>query len=127
MVVTMMEIEVEFNLTTTYRLVRIYDYSARKLIVSTGYYDRANEMRIPGEDLPKVFHYYREPHPYFDTDVLVIGDKNSAAISALDLWRHGARVMLVHRGPRMLNYVKYWILPDIENRKIGRASCRERV
>src|SRR5437588_243660 len=78
--------------------------------------DLANEMRIPGEDLPKVFHYYREPHPYFDTDVLVIGGKNSAAISALDLWRHGARVTLVHRGPRMHNHVKYWILPDIENR-----------
>src|SRR5438552_1840598 len=106
----------EFNLTATDRLGRIYDYQARKLIVSPGYYDLANEMRIPGEDLPKVFHYYREPHPYFDTDVLVIGGKNSAAISALDLWRHGARVTLVHRGPRMHNHVKYWILPDIENR-----------
>jgi thioredoxin reductase (NADPH) len=73
-------------------------------------------MNIPGEDLPKVFHYYREPHPYFDTDVLVIGGKNSAAISALDLWRHGARVTLVYRGPRMHSHVKYWILPDIENR-----------
>ncbi len=113
---TVMGRDGEFNITATDRLGRIYDYSARKLIVSTGYYDLANEMRIPGEDLPKVFHYYREPHPYFDTDVLVIGGKNSAAISALDLWRHGARVTLVHRGPRMHNHVKYWILPDIENR-----------
>jgi thioredoxin reductase (NADPH) len=105
-----------FHLTTTDRLGRVYDYQTRKLIVSTGYYDLANQMNIPGEDLPKVFHYYREPHPFFDADVLVVGGKNSAAISALDLWRHGARVTLAHRGPRMHSHVKYWILPDIENR-----------
>src|SRR5215469_7646900 len=98
------------------RLGRVYDYGCRKVIVATGYYDRANLMRVPGEDLPKVFHYYREPHPYFDCDVLVVGGKNSAAISALDLWRHGARVTLVHRGSKMHSHVKYWILPDIENR-----------
>jgi len=98
------------------RLGRVYDYACRKVIVATGYYDRANLLRIPGEDLLKVFHYYREPHPYFDNDVLIIGGKNSAAISALDLWRHGARVTIVHRGPKMHSHVKYWILPDIENR-----------
>ncbi len=106
----------EFHITTCDRLGKVYDYNCRKVIVSTGYYDRANMLRIPGEDLPKVFHYYREPHPYFDNDVLVIGGKNSAAISALDLWRHGARVTMVHRGPKMHAHVKYWILPDIENR-----------
>jgi thioredoxin reductase (NADPH) len=106
----------DFHVTTTDRLGRIYDYRTRKLIVSTGYYDLANLLNIPGEDLPKVFHYYREPHPYFDNDVLVIGGKNSAAISSLDLWRHGARVTLVHRGPKMHHHVKYWVLPDIENR-----------
>ena len=106
----------DFHITTCDRLGRIYDYGCRKVIVSTGYYDRANLLRVPGEDLLKVFHYYREPHPYFDNDVLVIGGKNSAAISALDLWRHGARVTLVHRGPKMHSHVKYWILPDIENR-----------
>jgi thioredoxin reductase (NADPH) len=89
---------------------------AQKLIVSTGYYDLANPLNAPGEDLPKVNHYYTDPHPYFDLDVLVIGGKNSAAIAALDLWRHGARVTLVHRGPAMHRQVKYWILPDIENR-----------
>src|SRR5205085_8490713 len=73
-------------------------------------------MNIPGEELPKVFHYYREPHPYYDNDVLVIGAKNSAAIAALELWRHGARVTLVHRGAGMHQNVKYWIKPDIENR-----------
>ena len=106
----------QFYITATDKLGRIFDYHARKLVVSTGYYDLANQLGVPGEDLPKVFHYYREPHPYFDNDVLVIGGKNSAAISALDLWRHGARVTFVHRGPKLHNHVKYWILPDIENR-----------
>src|SRR6185312_13448043 len=105
-----------FHITTCDRLGRVFDYTCKKVIVATGYYDRANLLHIPGEDLPKVFHYYREPHPYFNNDVLVIGGKNSAAISALDLWRHGARVTLVHRGAKMHNHVKYWILPDIENR-----------
>src|SRR5437588_4113873 len=91
-------------------------YAARKLIVATGYYDLPNLMGIPGENLPKVMHYYREPHPYFDSDVLVIGGKNSAAIAALELWRRGARVTLVHRGAGMSANVKYWIKPDIENR-----------
>ncbi len=95
---------------------RKHTYQARALIVATGYYDRPNYLGIPGEDLPKVFHYYKDPHPYFDHDVLVIGGKNSAAIAALDLWRHGARVTLVHRGEKMHRHVKYWILPDIENR-----------
>jgi thioredoxin reductase (NADPH) len=106
----------KFQIAAVDNLGRIYDYRTRKLVVATGYYDLANQLGIPGEDLPKVFHYYREPHPYFDCDVAVIGGKNSAAISALDLWRHGARVTLVHRGSRMHNHVKYWILPDIENR-----------
>ncbi len=106
----------DFRVTTSDKIGRIFDYQTRKLIVATGYYDLSNPLGIPGEDLPKVFHYYREPHPYFDMDVVVIGGKNSAAISSLDLWRHGARVTLVHRGPRMHNHVKYWILPDIENR-----------
>ena len=61
-------------------------------------------------------HYYNEPHPYFGLNVLVIGGKNSAAIAALDLWRHGAHVTLVHRGAEMHRHVKYWILPDINNR-----------
>ena len=113
---TVMGKDGDFQITATDRLGRIYDYHSRKLVVATGYYDMANLLHIPGEDLPKVHHYYREPHPYFALDVLVIGGKNSAAISALDLWRHGARVTLVHRGPRLHAHVKYWILPDIENR-----------
>jgi bacillithiol disulfide reductase len=93
-----------------------HEYSARKIIVATGYYDLPNYLGIPGEELGKVLHYYREPHPYFDTDVLIVGAKNSAAIAALELWRRGARVTMVHRGPEVHRNVKYWIKPDIENR-----------
>jgi len=106
----------DFRVTTTDRHDAIHDYRARKIVVATGYYDLANQIDIPGEDLEKVFHYYREPHPYFDSDVVVIGGKNSAAEAALDLWRHGARVTLVHRGSQMHQHVKYWVRPDIENR-----------
>ena len=114
----------EFVVHTTDRHGRNCRYEARKLIVATGYYDRPNLMRISGEDLPKVLHYYREPHPFFNLDVLVIGGKNSAAIAALELWRHGARVTLVHRGEGMSPSVKYWIKPDIENRiKAGQVKA----
>ena len=105
-----------FTVHTTDRFDRKLNHRARKLVVATGYYDLPNYLGIPGEDLSKVKHYYHEPHPYFGLDVLVIGGKNSAAIAALDLWRHGARVTLVHRGPEMHRHVKYWILPDINNR-----------
>jgi len=89
------------------------EYRARKVILATGYYDRPNYMNVPGEDLPKVMHYYREPHPFFGLNVMVVGGKNSAAIAALELWRHGAKVTLVHRGPDIGHSVKYWIRPDI--------------
>jgi thioredoxin reductase (NADPH) len=105
-----------FTVHTTDRFGRAFHHHARKLVIATGYYDLPNYMNIPGEDLPKVKHYYDEPHPYYDLDVLVIGGKNSAAIAALELWRHGARVTLVHRGKEMHRHVKYWILPDINNR-----------
>jgi thioredoxin reductase (NADPH) len=99
-------------------------YHARKLILATGYYDRPNYMNVPGEDLPKVMHYYREPHPFFGLNVLIVGGKNSAAIAALELWRHGARVTLAYRGPGISNSVKYWIKPDIENRiKAGQVAA----
>jgi thioredoxin reductase (NADPH) len=91
-------------------------FLARKLVVATGYYDLPNRLGVPGEDLPKVSHYYREPHPYYNLNVAVVGAKNSAAIAALELWRHGAHVTLVHRGPGIAPNVKYWIKPDIENR-----------
>ncbi len=93
-----------------------HEYVARKIVVATGYYDRPNYLGIPGEDLPKVMHYYKDPHPYFDMDVLIIGAKNSASIAALELWRRGSRVTMVHRGADIHRNVKYWIKPDIENR-----------
>ncbi len=105
-----------FKVQTIDRNRNEHEYTTRKIVVATGYYDLPNYMGIPGEDLPKVMHYYKEPHPYFDMDVLVIGAKNSAAIAALELWRRGSRVTLVHRGPGIHNNVKYWIKPDIENR-----------
>ncbi|MGI4758656.1 MAG: YpdA family putative bacillithiol disulfide reductase [Janthinobacterium lividum] len=106
----------DFQVRTKDRFERTRVFHAKKLIVSTGYYDLPNHLGIPGEDLSKVAHYYNEPHPYFGLNVLVIGGKNSAAIAALDLWRHGAKVTLVHRGSEMHRHVKYWILPDINNR-----------
>jgi len=106
----------DFTIAASDRAGRPHDYRAKKVIVSTGYYDLANKLGIPGEELPKVSHYYGEPHPYYDADVMVIGGKNSAAIAALDLWRHGARVSVVHREPQIHHHVKYWIKPDLENR-----------
>ena len=106
----------DFQVHTSDRFDRPQTHRSRKIIVSTGYYDLPNHLGIPGEDLAKVAHYYNEPHPFFAQDVLIIGGKNSAAIAALELYRHGARVTLVHRGPELHRHIKYWIKPDIENR-----------
>jgi thioredoxin reductase (NADPH) len=91
-------------------------YHAKKLVVATGYYDLPNEMGVPGEHLPHVNHYYTEPHPFWNQDVVVIGGKNSAVESALDLYRNGARVTLLVRGADLGTSIKYWVRPDIENR-----------
>ncbi len=91
-------------------------HASKKVILATGYYDIPNLLGVPGEELPKVIHYYKEAHPYYDQDVLVVGAKNSAAIAALELWWTGARVTMVHRGPEVHKHVKYWIKPNIENR-----------
>ncbi len=91
-------------------------YGARKIILASGYYDIPNRLNVPGEDLEKVIHYYREAHPYYNQDVLIVGAKNSAAISALELFWTGARVTMVVRGAGISHNVKYWIKPNIENR-----------
>ena len=91
-------------------------YAARKIAVATGYYDLPNRLGIPGEDLPHVSHYYTEPHPYWRENVVVIGGKNSAAEAALDLYRNGAKVTMVHRRSELGSTIKYWVRPDIENR-----------
>jgi thioredoxin reductase (NADPH) len=94
-------------------------YGARKAVLATGYYDLPNRLDVPGDSLSKVIYYYKEPHPYYDNDVVVIGAKNSAAIAALELHWAGARVTLVHRGEGISDHVKYWIKPNIENRIKG--------
>jgi thioredoxin reductase (NADPH) len=105
-----------FRIDSTDRLGNRNLYEARKVIIATGYYDVPVKLGIPGEDLDKVLHYYKEPHPYYDHDVAVVGAKNSAAIAALELWWTGARVSLIHRGSCISEKVKYWIKPNIENR-----------
>ncbi len=91
-------------------------YSSRKVVVATGYYDLPNMLGIPGEDLPHVSHYYTDPHQFWNEHVVVIGGKNSAAEAALDLYRNGARVTLIHRHADLGMNIKYWVRPDIENR-----------
>jgi thioredoxin reductase (NADPH) len=105
-----------FEVATTDRLGCNHVYRARKIVLSTGYYDVPNLLNVPGEELDKVIHYYKEAHPYYNQDVAVIGAKNSAAIAALELYWTGARVTLIHRGPGISDSVKYWIKPNIENR-----------
>ncbi len=91
-------------------------FESKKIVVATGYYDLPNRLGIPGEDLPHVSHYYTEPHPFWHQEVVVIGGKNSAAEAALDLYRSGANVTLVHRRAELGSTIKYWVRPDIENR-----------
>lgn len=105
-----------FEVVTQDRFGEQWQWCSRKIILATGYYDIPNELGVPGEELPKVTHYYKEPHPYWDHDVAVIGAKNSAAIAALELFWTGARVTLIHRGEGISKSVKYWIKPNIENR-----------
>ena len=105
-----------FAVSTTDRTGTARLYRARKVILATGFYDIPVRMGVPGEDLPKVRHYYREPHPFYDTELAVIGGQNSAAICALECYRSGARVTLVHRQPELSPKIKYWIMPDISNR-----------
>ncbi|HET9217320.1 MAG TPA: YpdA family putative bacillithiol disulfide reductase [Terriglobia bacterium] len=91
-------------------------YLAKNIVLATGYYDNPNILGIPGEEMPHVSHYYTEPYSFFDRDVVIVGGRNSAAEAALDLFRGGARVALVHRGAEMGSTLKYWVRPDIENR-----------
>ena len=89
---------------------------ARGVVLAVGYYDHANRLGIPGEDLPHVHHYYGDPHAHYRQRVLIVGGKNSAAIAALELYRAGAQVTLVHRHETLSDRIKYWIRPDIDNR-----------
>lgn len=91
-------------------------YETKHVIISTGFYDYPNYLKIPGENLAKVKHYYDEPHPYADQKILVVGAGNSAVDVALETYRRGAKVTMVVRGDKFEKNVKYWVLPDIENR-----------
>ena len=105
-----------FQVFTTDRHASPRTYDARKIVLATSYYDIPNRLGVPGEDLDKVLHYYKDPHPYYNHDVAVIGGKNSAAIAALELHWTGARVTLIQRGAAVSDHVKYWIRPNLENR-----------
>ncbi len=98
-------------------------YRSRNAVLATGYYDLPNLMNVAGEDLPKVSHYYEEPHQFFERRVAIVGGGNSAAIAALDLYRHDAAVTLIVREQALSRHIKYWIRPDLENR-IKEGSIR---
>lgn len=91
-------------------------YKAKNVIVATGFYDLPNKINVPGEDLPKVSHYYKDPHFYASQKLAVVGASNSAIDAALECWRKGAEVTLIIRGPEVGQRVKYWVRPDIINR-----------
>ena len=99
------------------------EHRARHVVVATGFFDQPNLLNVPGENLAKVTHYYREPYQYVRQKVAVIGAKNSAAKAALDCYRHGADVTLIVRAATLSDKIKYWIRPDLENR-IKEGSIR---
>ncbi|WP_028400467.1 YpdA family putative bacillithiol disulfide reductase [Ectobacillus panaciterrae] len=90
------------------------EYRAKYIVLATGYYDSPNYMNVPGEELSKVSHYFKEAHPYFDRDVAVIGGKNSSVDAALELVKAGARVTVLYRGAEYSKSVKPWILPEFD-------------
>lgn len=103
----------------------IVETEARAVVVATGYFGTPNALNVPGEDLPHVKHLYTEGHVAFQRDTIVVGGGNSAAEAALDLWRHGARVTLVHFGPTFDKNIKPWVLPDLQGRiKDGSIEVR---
>jgi len=98
---------------------------ARAVVMATGAFDLPNLINVPGEDLPHVRHYYGEPHPYYRQRVVIVGGGNSAAEAALEMYRAGAHVTLVHRASELKSTIKYWVRPDIENRiKEGSVAAR---
>jgi len=115
----------EFVVRTSLRDGAVRETRAKAVVVATGYFGSPNYLRVPGEDLPHVAHLYTEGHEAFDQDVVVVGGGNSAAEAALDLWRSGARVTLVHFGPNFDKKIKPWVLPDFVNRaKEGAIATR---
>ncbi len=97
-------------------------YTANHIIIATGFYDIPYLLNIPGEDLPKVTHYYSDPHFYAFQDVVVVGAMNSAVDAALETWRKGANVTMVIKGNEIGSRVKYWVKPDIDSKKLERRK-----
>lgn len=108
-----------FTVHTTDRAGLPHEYHGRKIVIATGFYDKPNHLNVRGEELPQVSHYFSEAHPYWNQEVVVVGGGNSAAETALELFRAGAHVTIVHRGSEMSRSLKYWVKPDIENRIRG--------
>jgi thioredoxin reductase (NADPH) len=99
--------------------------AAGAIVMATGAYDIPNLIGVPGEDLPQVSHYFTSPHPFYRKHVVIVGGKNSAAEAALELYRAGSKVTIVHRRPALGDSIKYWVKPDIENRiKEGSIAAR---
>ena len=118
----------DFRLRTRLRDGTTSSHRARAVVIATGSFHEPNYLEVPGEELPKVRHYYREPDPYFDQDVLVVGGRNSAVEAALELFRAHARVTLVHIFEGIDEGVKPWVVPDITNRiKFGEIATRWRT
>ncbi|MCL4142885.1 UNVERIFIED_CONTAM: hypothetical protein GTU68_048896 [Idotea baltica] len=92
------------------------EYKAKHIIISTGFYDIPNALKVPGEELSKVFHYYDDPHYFSEQDVVIVGASNSAVDAALEIYRKGGRVTMIIRGEGIGDRVKYWVKPDIVNR-----------
>lgn len=103
-----------FNISTMKNGTQL-NYVSKYVVIATGYYDNPNRLHVPGENLDKVFHYFKEAHPYYDKDVVVIGGKNSAVDTALELEKAGARVTVLYRGNKYSPSVKPWILPEFES------------
>jgi thioredoxin reductase (NADPH) len=114
-----------FTVTTKNRGGTTRARHARSVVLAIGYYEHPNYLRVPGEDLPHVSHFYDQAHPYYRQRVVIVGGKNSAAEAALELFRAGAHVTLVHRRAALGESIKYWVKPDIENRiKEGSIAAR---
>jgi len=103
--------EISYSITTTKNI-----YTSTYIIMATGFYDIPYMLNVPGEELPKVMHYYKDPHMYAFQKVIVVGANNSAVDAALETWRKGAEVTMIIRNAGIGDRVKYWVKPDIENR-----------
>ena len=110
-----MERQGNYYRLTTKKNNRMKNYLAKYVIIATGYYDQPNYLHIPGEDLPKVFHYFKEAHPFYNTNVVVIGGRNSAVDTSLELVKAGANVTVLYRGEKYSKSIKPWILPQFDS------------